>query len=158
MFKRLLILSLSFLLAVAIKADVAKITSFDQGLKKAAAEKKKIFLLFTGSDWCPYCKYLDKELLATEEFKAYAAKNLVYVYIDFPKKKKLQAAQLQKNRELAEKFGIKGYPTVVILDDAGKEIKRFGYSKNTTPADYIKKIDPDFVGKTAVAEKPEPQK
>jgi thioredoxin-related protein len=34
-------------------------------------------------------------------------------------------ADLEK--DLVRRYGVAGYPTVVVLDSSGKEIKRFGY-------------------------------
>jgi thioredoxin 1 len=36
----------------------------------------------------------------------------------------LEEIDIDKNMELAKQFGIRGVPTMVIVDDEGKEIKR----------------------------------
>ena len=38
-------------------------TDYKQALAQAAQEKKRVLLDFTGSDWCPYCVQMDKEVL-----------------------------------------------------------------------------------------------
>ena len=82
---------------------------------------------FTGSDWCGWCVKLDREVFSQPEFKEYAAKNLVLVEVDFPQTKAQSKEQQAKNKALAEKYSIRGYPTVLIFNAAGKEIGKLGY-------------------------------
>ena len=100
---------------------------FKDGLAQAKAEKKRVLVDFTGSDWCGWCVKLDREVFSQAEFKEYAAKNLVLVEVDFPQTKPQSKAQQAKNKALAEKYSIRGYPTVLIFNAAGKEIGKLGY-------------------------------
>ena len=50
---------------------------YDAALKKAAAENKHVVVDFSGSDWCGWCKRLDKEVFATDEFKKAASEKYV---------------------------------------------------------------------------------
>ena len=43
----------------------------------AAKNKKDLLIDFTGSDWCPYCIKLKKEVLSKPEFIAAAPKSFV---------------------------------------------------------------------------------
>ena len=80
---------------------------------------------FTGSDWCGYCIQLDKAILSQQQFKDYANKNLVLVEIDFPRRK-AQSVDVQKqNQELAERYQIEGFPTLVVLNGDGKTVWRY---------------------------------
>ncbi len=57
-----------------------------------------VLLDFTGSDWCPWCIRLDKEIFSTSEFKDYAKENLVLVELDFPQGKTLPRAVQKQMR------------------------------------------------------------
>ncbi len=57
---------------------------YAKAVEKAKTEKKNLLLDFTGSDWCGYCKALDKEVFATPQFKNWAKDNVVLVKVDFP--------------------------------------------------------------------------
>jgi len=73
---------------------------------------------------------LDKELFSQPAFEKYAEKNLVLVLVDFPqgKKKSEQSEALkQQNQELQTKFKIEGYPTLILLDAQGKQLKSSNY-------------------------------
>src|SRR5712692_1191148 len=87
------------------------LTSVPKAIEKAKTEKKLVLLDFTGSDWCPPCKALKKNVLSSPEFEKFAKDNLVLVEVDFPRSKP-QTEELKKaNEALSKKFKIEGYPT-----------------------------------------------
>ncbi|MDD4817345.1 MAG: thioredoxin family protein [Victivallaceae bacterium] len=104
-------------------------SDFDLAAAAAKKENKPIFMLFTGSDWCPWCMKLDGEILSKPEFENYAKDNLVMLYLDFPNAKQQTEAERLANRALAVKFGVEGYPTVVLLSADGRELGRTGYQR-----------------------------
>ncbi len=103
------------------------LTSYDQAQKEAQANKKLLLMDFTGSDWCGWCIMLDKEVFSKAEFKEYANKNLVLLELDFPRAKKMPPEVTAQNEKLAMKYGIQGFPTVVVFDSTGKPLGALGY-------------------------------
>jgi thioredoxin-related protein len=99
-------------------------SNYDQALSKAKAEGKFVLVEFHGSDWCPPCIKLNKEVLTKEAFKELAEEQLVLVDADFPRKTKLPAEQTAHNEALAGKFGIQYFPTVLIIDGNGKVLDK----------------------------------
>ncbi len=71
-----------------------------------------MLLFFTGSDWCGWCIRLQKEVLKTPEFAAWAKKNVVLVELDYPRKTPQTDVIKAQNAGLQEAFGIQGFPTV----------------------------------------------
>jgi protein disulfide-isomerase len=117
-------------------------TDFAKASAKAKAEGKYILIDFSGSDWCGWCKKLDKEVFSKKTFKKYAKENLILVMADFPRDDSKQSVSLKKqNKALAKKFKIRGFPTVFILDPNGKTINKTGYQAGGPEAyvEYIKK-------------------
>jgi len=100
---------------------------YEGALARAKAEKKLVFLEFTGSDWCPICTMLDKEVLSKQEFKDYASQNLVLVELDFPQFKTQPQKLMERNEKLRQKYDIPGFPIVVVLNSAGKRIATLNY-------------------------------
>lgn len=101
---------------------------WNAALKRAEKENKTVLALFTGSDWCIWCQRLEGEVFSKKEFSAEVVKDFVPVFLDFPRNQSLvKPAVLKRNRELAEKYGIQGYPTVLLLDAKGEVIGRTGY-------------------------------
>ena len=115
------------------------LTDLDKAQQQAKKENKLILVDFTGSDWCYWCIKLDKEVFAHKEFKEYAKKNLILVMLDFPAKKKLPAQVKEKNDAARKKYGIRGYPTILLLNHKGKEVARTGYKKGG-PTNYVKHL------------------
>lgn len=113
---------------------------FEKGLAQAKAEKKLLVLDFTGSDWCAWCIRLDKEVFSKQEFKDYAKENLVLVEVDFPQGKPQSDKVKEQNAKLQEKFGIRGYPTIVVLDGDGKKVGELGYEPGG-PAAFTAKLN-----------------
>jgi protein disulfide-isomerase len=105
-------------------AELTWQTDFNQAAQEAAQEHKYILLDFTGSDWCPWCIKMDKEVFDGSQFSDFAAKNLVLVKVDFPRKTAQSPAEKSQNEDLAKKYAIEGFPTYVLLDSNGKEVRR----------------------------------
>jgi peroxiredoxin len=118
-------------------AETGWLTSFSEAQKLAKKSKKPILMDFTGSDWCGWCVKLKKEVFDHDEFKTWAAKNVVLLELDFPKQKELSDELKKQNAELKEKYPIRGYPTIVIVGADGDEIGRLGYEKGG-PEAWIK--------------------
>ncbi len=115
------------------------VTDFGSALDQAKSEKKHTLLFFTGSDWCGWCKKLHREILGTNEFAQYAQDKLVLVELDYPHHK-AQADELRaQNRLLEGRYNITGFPTVIILDSAGKAVARMGYQEGG-PGPFISQI------------------
>ena len=71
------------------------IVSFEDAKTKATSDEKDIFMEFTGSDWCPPCKALYKNVLSTEEFLTQAPENFVLLMIENPRDKSKQTQEVQ---------------------------------------------------------------
>lgn len=113
-------------------------TSFAEATAEAAQQQKQILLNFTGSDWCPWCVKMDEEVLSKKQFSEFASKNLVLVKLDFPRRKKLSPDEKAQNEELAKKYAIQGFPTFVLVDASGKEVRRQEGYLEGGPAEFLK--------------------
>jgi len=104
-------------------------TDFEAAKTKARAENKALLLDFTGSDWCGWCIKLKDEVFTQAAFKEYAAENLILVELDFPRNKPQSEALVLQNETLAEKYAIRGFPTILILSPDGELVEKTGYKK-----------------------------
>jgi protein disulfide-isomerase len=128
-------------------ADSAWLTDLPAAKAQARAENKIVLMDFTGSDWCSWCIKFKKEVLDTAEFQTYAAQNVVEVELDYPNNKP-QSVDLKKaNAALKDQYSIEGFPTLVVLDQNGKEIGRqVGYEEGG-PKAFIAKLEQFKAGK-----------
>ncbi|MFT5906092.1 MAG: thiol:disulfide interchange protein [Cryomorphaceae bacterium] len=135
LFRNLLLVAL--MVSGSALAEGPWLTDIDAGVKKAKAEGKLVMVEFTGSDWCPPCMMMDKEVFSKKEFLAEAQKNYVLVKLDAPK----SDPELEKaTKELMKKHQVKAFPFVLLFDAEGKEFKRFGATENRTVEDFIKRL------------------
>ena len=109
-----LALSLAAAFAITLPtcaADLTWLTDFSKAKAQAKAEGKLVLIDFTGSDFCPPCIRLAKEVFPTKEFSDYAKQHVVLVEVDFPIKKKQSPELKAANEALAKEFKVDGYPT-----------------------------------------------
>lgn len=90
-------------------------TDVVQAVDIATKENKPLFLFFTGSDWCGWCKRLQKEVFQMPQFEKWAKEKVVLVELDFPRMKQLDPKIQQQNMEIAQMFQVRGYPTVWLV-------------------------------------------
>ena len=129
-------------LAASASAGDGWMTDFEAAQAKAKAENKPMLLDFTGSDWCGWCIKLDKEVFGKAAFKDYAAAELVLVELDFPRGKEQSAELKAQNEKLAKQYGIRGFPTILVLSPEGELIEKTGYQRGGAEAyvEHIKEI------------------
>lgn len=116
----------------------------DAGLALAAAEGLPIVANFTGSDWCYWCKLMDRRVFSTMAWRKWEGqKKAVLLWVDFPQDKaRVPEAQHAKNRALAEKFGVRGYPTYYVLAPDGETVLgRLGASQDATAEGFCAELD-----------------
>jgi thioredoxin-related protein len=118
--------SVSAVASLALGAE-AWTTDFEAAKKTAAEQKKDLLLSFTGSDWCGPCMMLEEEVFSKEEFLKSAQESYVLVNLDFPQKKKLDAALQAQNEKLFKDFSIEGFPMVLLCDANAKPYAITGY-------------------------------
>ena len=134
-------LALAMTASFATAAGDEWMTDFEAAKKKAAAENKELLVDFTGSDWCGWCIKLVDEVFKHDSFKKGVADKFVLVELDFPKdKSKLSEATQKQNAELQVKYGVRGFPTILLLDAKGRPFARTGYQAGG-PEKYLTHLD-----------------
>lgn len=121
------------------RAEANWLTDFHRAQEEAKTGHKLLLINFTGSDWCGWCKRLDAEVFSKPEFADYAKQNLVLMTADFPRAKPLSSEVRQQNATLAQKFGIEGFPTIVLLNGDGKLVGALGYTPGG-PSAFIEEL------------------
>lgn len=114
--------------------------SLEKALEEAKRENKKVYVLSTGSDWCGFCIRLYKDVLSQKQFKSFARRNLVLVYLDIPRRKPMPDAQKQYNMMTKRKlkFG-GGVPSAKILNADGTLVHSIGGYRKLAP--YMRELE-----------------
>jgi thioredoxin-related protein len=117
--------------------------SYDKATQQAAEQEKDILILFTGSDWCIWCKRLESEVLGQPGFGSKVAEDFVLLKLDFPRNTELaEPIKLQNDKlraEFKEKHGFRGYPTVYLTDAKGVPYAKTGYQEGG-PEKYLEHL------------------
>ncbi len=125
----------------AAAAEPEWFADFDKAVEAAKAQKKDLLVDFTGSDWCGWCVKLHDEVFSKAEFKAAAPKDFVLVALDFPngEEAKAKVPNPQRNQELAQKYEIRGFPSILVIDAEGTVIAQTGYMPGG-PKPYVENL------------------
>lgn len=121
------------------------LTDLPSAQARAKAEKKSVLLFFHGSDWCPTCAEMQRQVFDSPAFARYARQSLVLVDVDFPEKHKQDGELRQANLALKARFNLspapdEGFPTIVLLNDAGETVfQETGYAGGG-PAEVLPKL------------------
>ncbi|PCJ56209.1 MAG: hypothetical protein COA79_19335 [Planctomycetota bacterium] len=103
------------------------LTNFKTALSNSKKEDKPVFILFTGKDWCPPCKALEETILRKDKFLNYSKKNIILLELDFPQ----DSAVNPENEAISKQYGIKGFPTMLLVNHKGEPFQKFSYSNQT---------------------------
>lgn len=111
---------------------------FDEAAAVAKEQGKDLFVDFTGSDWCVWCIRLHDEVFQFETFLKPAHEDFVLVALDFPNDPEILAEvpNPERNAELQEKYGIRGFPTCLLMTADGVVFGRMGYQEGG-PEQYV---------------------
>jgi protein disulfide-isomerase len=110
--------------------------NLETALQEAKLQNKAVLVNFTGSDWCIWCKRLTEEVFAKGDFEDYASDNLILVKLDFPRDIEQSTETKMYNNNLAQKFGVQGFPTILLFNSTGKLVLTTGYQPGG-PANYV---------------------
>ena len=108
-------------------------------LRQAQRERKDVLMLFTGSDWCPPCIRLEKEILSQSEFLNEITRDFVLVKLDFPRNSPQAESITEQNQEWSRQFGVNAFPTLFLLDYQAKPFAIAGFSDDSV-ANYVKML------------------
>ncbi len=113
-------------------ADVEFASGTYNEVIEIAKQQNKIVMIDFVTDWCKWCVETDRKVYTDPSVYEFANANQINWKID---------AEKGEGPELAKKYGVKGYPTIIFTDPEGTEIDRiYGY----LPADRFLVVMKDY--------------
>jgi len=86
-----------------------------EAAKALAAKENKIIFLDIYASWCGPCKALKRNTFSDSEVGTFYNKHFINVALD---------GEAGEGSDLAQKYRIKGYPTLLFMDSNGQLIKK----------------------------------
>jgi len=115
------LLALTALVPAAFAAEISW-RGWNEGLSEAASSKRPV-VVDVYTDWCGWCKRMDRDVYARQDVRDYLAKNYVAVRLNA----EAAGRARYENRDytpssLAQRFRVSGYPTTIFLRANGEHL------------------------------------
>ncbi len=126
-------------------AEIAKgpewLTDLGAAKRQAAMQGKDLFICFSGSDWCPWCRLFKTTVLDRPTFARYAARNFVLVELDDPQHT-AQPPNAAIRDALERKWFVNVVPVVMLADARGRAYAHVDNSASDEDRrDYTENLD-----------------
>lgn len=111
--------------------------SYEDAVKKAQTKPKKIFIdVYT--DWCGWCKKMDKSTFSNEKIVKILNNDYYAVKLNAESKKAIEVkGESTTPRKVAREYNVSAYPTTVYLDENQKLIQAVPGYQNAENLDMI---------------------
>jgi thioredoxin-related protein len=118
----------------ALGCDVSDDTNFPRAAALARNTRRPLLLAFIGTDWSISSLKLDREVFDQADFADDSKYNFVLCKIHFYQTREQSPETVRQNEELATRYDVRDFPTVIVLRPDGRAIGRLGYVPGGAPA------------------------
>jgi hypothetical protein len=110
-----------------VKIGPGMAESYEDAIDLSKDTDNNIFIYF-GADWCKYCVMMKNNTFENKEVKEYLLKNFIVLHVD-----------VDKNKDLKEKYNVRELPQLIVINKNEKVIKRIsGYKSSDKFLKWIK--------------------
>jgi protein disulfide-isomerase len=110
-----------------LSCDVSDDTDFPKAVALAKSSRRPLLLAFIGTDWSISSLKLDREVFDQAEFADDSKYAFLLCKLHFYQTRERSPETTRQNEELATKYKVQEFPTVVVVSPDGREIGRLGY-------------------------------
>ncbi len=115
--------------------------TFEEAMEKSAQDKKPVFIdVYT--DWCGWCKKMDKNTFQTDEVVEYVANNYHAVKLDAESEDatSFDGQKLTYRQLSGGVFKITGYPSIVLINNKKEVAVAPGYREKDNFIEMLEKF------------------
>lgn len=112
-------------------------TDFAAAQKEAEASKRRMLVLFTGTDWCAPCIQFEASVAHAPRFLSVASAAFVLVKLDYLRNTPQPAAKSARLEQLRERYGINSYPSLLVISADGKKSSRVDTIRRRSAEDMV---------------------
>lgn len=138
---RFLLIACGILAVSATEARAIGIWHRDyaSAMNEARTENKKLLIVFTGTDWIEICGKFYDDILGDPAFIETVSAKFALLKLEYPKDNVLPREEAAQKAVLREAYRVRGFPTVVLSDAAGRPFGLNGYQP-LAPKEYGEQI------------------
>jgi len=144
--KQIIVTTIFILVCSGYASASSWTTNLESALASAKKNKKYVLVQFTGSDWCPPCIMMHKQVFSKSSFTRPVSNKFILVKLDMPKSNK---SLTLKNRKIMRDHKVTGVPFILLFGDDGREFSRFGAAEYPTVEGFIDKLREELKKKDA---------
>jgi thioredoxin-related protein len=120
-------LAVLFPIRSSLSCDVSDDTNFPRSAALAKQTNRPLLLAFLGTDWSMSSLKLDREVFDQAEFADNSKYNFLLCKVHFYQTQERAPETIRQNEQLANRYKVEEFPTVVVLNPDGVELGRLGY-------------------------------
>jgi thiol:disulfide interchange protein len=108
-------------------SSIAWRADFEAATAEAKASDKPVLLVFSAS-WCPPCNAMKHDVWPDAAVSQLVNRGFVPLYVDVDD---------PANADVARRYGIRGIPTVLVIDASGDVVKQESYMSRSAALDFL---------------------
>lgn len=123
----------------AVQSQINWQPSYNAAVAASQASSKPILILFTGTNWCPACITLERQVLSKPVFAQAVGEKFVFFKAEIPGSS-AEIVQASPHKFLLDRYRIQRFPTILVINPDGRVLFSVNYQAEG-PEAYINELN-----------------